>query len=284
MKSEYFKDKVIIITGASSGIGLASARLFSSLGARLVLAARRLDVLEAEASGMEAEVLCVKCDVSVEHDCKALTDAAVKRFGRIDILVNNAGVSMRAMFRDLDLKVIKTLMDVNFWGTVYCTKYALPYLLESKGSVVGVISIAGFAGLPGRTGYSSSKYAVRGFLDTLRIEHLYDGLHVMVFAPGFTASNVRNAALTADGSQQGSTPRDEGRMMTAEKCAGYLAKGLRRRSNQVVLTPIGKLTVMMHNLFPRFTDRMEFSYMAKEPGSPFHKKQSGYKNQSGGNR
>ena len=197
---------------------------------------------------------------------------AVEKFGRIDVLVNNAGLSMRALFRDLDLKVIKSLMDVNFWGTVFCTKYALPYLLESKGSVVGVLSIAGFAGLPGRTGYSSSKYAIRGFLDTLRIEHLYDGLHVMVFAPGFTASNVRNAALTADGSAQGSTPRDEGRMMTAEKCAEHLAKGLARRRSEVILTPVGKMTVLMHNLFPRWTDRMEFSYMAKEPNSPFKKK------------
>lgn len=272
MKSEYFKNKVIIITGASSGIGLASARLFASLGARLVLAARRLEVLQAEAEKMGGEVLCVKADVSVEDDCRALVEAAVERFGGIDILVNNAGLSMRALFKDLDLKVIKQLMDVNFWGTVYCTKYALPYLLKSQGSVVGVISIAGFAGLPGRTGYSSSKYAIRGFLDTLRIEHLYDNLHVMVFAPGFTASNVRNVALTADGSAQGETPRDESKMMSAEKCAEYLAKGLRRRSNQVVLTPIGKLTVMMHNLFPRFTDRMEFSYMAKEPNSPFKKK------------
>lgn len=271
MNKEYFKNKVIIITGASSGIGLASARLFASMGARLVLAARRIDVLEAEAAKMGGEVLCVKADVSVEEDCKALIQAAVDRFSGIDILVNNAGISMRAMFRDLDLSVIRRLMDVNFWGTVFCTKYALPYLLKSKGSVVGVISIAGFAGLPGRTGYSSSKYAIRGFLDTLRIEHLYDGLHVMVFAPGFTASNVRNVALTADGSAQGETPRDESKMMSAEQCALYLAKGLRKRKSQVVLTPIGKLTVLMHNLFPRFTDRMEFSYMAKEPNSPFHK-------------
>lgn len=270
--ASYFKGKVVVITGASSGIGLASARLFASYGARLVLAARRLDVLEAEAAKMGSEVLCVKADVSVEDDCRRLVEAAVERFGHIDILVNNAGLSMRALFKDLDLKVIKTLMDVNFWGTVYCTKYALPYLLQTKGSVVGVISIAGFAGLPGRTGYSSSKYAIRGFLDTLRIEHLYDGLHVMVFAPGFTASNVRNAALTADGSAQGSTPRDEGSMMTAEQCALHLAKGLKRRRSQVVLTPIGKATVLMHNLFPRWTDRMEFNYMAKEPNSPFKKK------------
>ena len=274
MKKDFFRGKVIVITGASSGIGLASARLFASFGARLSLAARSIDRLQAEAEKMSSasDILCVRTDVSVEADCRNLIERTVEKFGRIDILVNNAGVSMRAMFRDLDLSVIKTLMDVNFWGTVYCTKYALPYLLESKGSVVGVISIAGFAGLPGRTGYSSSKYAIRGFLDTLRIEHLYDGLHVMVFAPGFTASNVRNAALTADGSAQGKTPRDEGRMMTAEKCAEYLARGLAGKRSEMILTPIGKLTVLMHNILPRLTDRLEFSYMAKEPDSPFHRK------------
>ena len=276
MKRDYFKGKVMIITGASSGIGLASAKLFAALGAKLVLAARSQDKLEEIASGIShdsgSDVLCVKTDVSVEEDCRNLIDKAVARFGRIDVLVNNAGLSMRALFRDLDLQVIKTLMDVNFWGTVYCTKYALPYLLESKGSVVGVISIAGYAGLPARTGYASSKYAIRGFLDTLRIEHLYDGLHVMVFAPGFTASNVRNAALTAHGQQQGQTPRDEGKMMSAEKVALYMAKGIARRKSEMILTPIGKLTVFMHNILPRLTDRLEFSYMAKEPGSPFHKK------------
>ncbi len=274
MNGSYFKDKVIIITGASSGIGLASAKLFASFGAKLSLAARSMDKLTAQAAEMSDDmdrILCVRTDVSREDDCRTLVEKTVEKFGRIDILVNNAGISMRAMFRDTDLSVIRTLMDVNFWGTVYCTKFALPYLLESRGSVVGVISIAGFAGLPGRTGYSSSKYAIRGFLDTLRIEHLYDGLHVMIFAPGFTASNVRNAALTADGSSQGETPRDEGKMMTAEECAMHLAKGLRKRRSEVILTPIGKLTVFLHNILPRLTDRLEFSYMAKEPGSPFHK-------------
>ena len=273
MKGGYFKDKVMIITGASSGIGLASSRLFAGFGARLVLAARSMDRLETLAAELSSltEVLCVKTDVSVEEDCRHLIEKTVERFGRIDILVNNAGISMRAMFRDVNLSVIKTLMDVNFWGTVYCTKYALPELLKSKGSVVGVISIAGFSGLPGRTGYSSSKYAVRGFLDTLRIEHLYDGLHVMVFAPGFTASNVRNAALTADGSTQGKTPRDEGKMMTAEKVAEYLARGLARRKREMVLTPLGRLTVLVHKFLPWLTDKVEFSYMSKEPDSPFHK-------------
>ena len=157
---QYFQDKVVVITGASSGIGLACARHFGSLGAKVVMAARRKEKLQEEAPGVSpdpSKVLCVKCDVTVEEDCKALIDAAVEAYGRIDVLVNNAGLSMRAMFKDLDLKVIRSLMDVNFWGTVYCTKYALPFLLESKGSVVGVISIAdwllGFKicreGLPG---------------------------------------------------------------------------------------------------------------------------------------
>ena len=131
----------------------------------LSLAARSEDKLEEIVSrlGEKAEVIAVRTDVSLEEDCRNLIERTVERFGRIDILINNAGLSMRAMFKDCDLSVIKRLMDVNFWGTVFCTKYALPYLLESGGSVVGVISIAGFAGLPGRTGYSSSKYAVRGF-------------------------------------------------------------------------------------------------------------------------
>lgn len=265
------KDKVIIVTGASSGIGLASARKFGSLGARVVMAARSLDrLLELAPSVAPAgNVLCVKCDVTSEDDCRRLIDDAVGRFGGIDILVNNAGISMRAMFKDLDLKVIHSLMDVNFWGTVNCTKFALPYLLERKGQLVGVISIAGYSALPARTGYSASKYAVRGFLDTVRIEHLKDGLNVLVFAPGYTASNVRNAALTADGSAQGETPLDEGKLMSAEECAAHLARALERRRSRVTLTPLGKLTVLFHRIFPRLTDRLTYSFIARETGSPF---------------
>ena len=198
MNTTYFQNKVVIVTGASSGIGLASAKLFGSLGAKVVMAARSLEKLEAlapEVCRNAADVLCVKADVSVEEDCRAMVERTVERFGRIDILVNNAGLSMRAMFKDLDLKVIHSLMDVNFWGTVNCTKYALPYLLETKGSVVGVISIAGYSALPARTGYSSSKYAIRGFLDTIRIEHLKDGLNVLVFAPAMAPRKARPRSM-----------------------------------------------------------------------------------------
>ena len=236
------------------------------------LAAREVDELQELAPSVNADpdkVLCVKTDVTKEDDCRNLIECTVRKYGRIDILVNNAGISMRAMFKDLDLSVIRSLMDVNFWGTVQCTKFALPYLLQSKGQVVGVISIAGFSALPARTGYSASKYAIRGFLDTIRIEHLKDGLNVLVFAPGYTDSNVRKAALTADGSPQGETPLKEDKLMSAEKCAEYLAKGLEKRKSQMILTGLGKVTVLAHRLFPRLTDKLTYGFIAKEAGSPF---------------
>lgn len=274
MTNKFFENKVIIVTGASSGIGLATARLFASMNAKVVMAARSLDKLEAIKAEMPdpANVLCVKTDVAVEEDCKNLIQQTVERFGGIDILVNNAGISMRAMFIDLNLDVIRRLMDTNFWGTVYCTKYALPYILETKGSIVGVISTAGHIGLPGRTGYSASKFAIRGFLNTLRVEHRYDGLHVMVFAPGFTASNIRNVALLADGSPQGMTPRNENKMMTAEKVAKRMAYGLRHRKNEMILTPMGKMTKFFNFALPKFVEWVEYKMMAKEPESPMKKK------------
>ena len=266
-----FDGKTIIVTGASSGIGLASARLFSELGANLVMASRSIDKLNEIRQTLPhpQNTLCVRCDVSIEEECRAMIESAISRFGRIDVLINNAGISMRAMFRDLDLEVIRRLMDVNFWGTVYCTKYALEHLLRSRGQLVGIISIAGYSALPARTGYSASKYAVRGFLDTIRIEHLRDGLNVLVFAPGYTASNVRNAALLADGRPQLHTPLDEGKLMSAEQCALDLAKALYKRKSTSTLTFIGKLTVLAHNLFPRLTDRLTYLYISREKDSPF---------------
>ncbi len=270
----YFKDKVAIVTGASSGIGLATATLLAKYQAKVVLAARSEDKLNELSRQLSqySEVISVKTDVSNQEECRRLIEKTIQKFGRIDILINNAGISMRAMFKDLDLSVIHRLMDVNFWGTVYCTKYALPYLLESKGSVVGVISTAGYKGLPGRTGYSASKFAINGFLDTLRSEHLYDGLHVMIYAPGFTASNIRKTALMADGSIQGDTPREEGKMMTSERVGEIMLNHIRKRSRRATLTFTGKLLLVLTRLFPTITDHMEYWYMAREPDSPFKRR------------
>lgn len=265
------KNKVVVITGASSGIGRALAKEFAAKGARLSLGARRTELLDELKSELrESEILIHKTDVSQEDDCRLLIEETVKRFGQVDVLINNAGISMRALFEEVDLKVIRQLMDVNFYGTVYCSKYALPYLLQTKGSLVGVISIAGYVGLPGRTGYSASKFAIRGFLDTIRIENLKKGLHVLVAAPGFTASEVRKVALTNDGSQQGETPRNEDKMMSAEECALHIVKAVEKRKRELILTFVeGKLTVFLGKFFPSLLDKLTYNHMAKEPNSPF---------------
>lgn len=265
------KNKVVIITGASSGIGEACAIAFANKDAKVVVAARSIDKLNDLAEQIKrlgTEVLAVKCDVSIKEDCEDLVQQTISKFGRLDVLINNAGISMRAIFNDMDLDVLEKVMAINFYGTVYCTKYALPHILKAKGSVVGVSSIAGYLGLPARTGYSASKYAMQGFLDALRTENLKTGLHVMVACPGFTASNIRNTALSADGSAQGETPRDEGEMMTAEEVAKFIVKGIEKKKRTLVLTSEGKMAVFLNKLFPKFIEKQVYNKMAKEPDSP----------------
>jgi len=269
---KYFEDKVVVITGASSGIGKALAIEFAGMGARLVLAARNVEKLNETAEQVKqkgADAIAVKTDVSNEVDCKFLIQSAIDKFGAIDILINNAGISMRALFEDTDLIVIRRLMDINFWGVVYCSKYALPYLLEKKGSLVGISSIAGYKGLPGRTGYSSSKFAMQGFLETLRIENMRKGLHVLIASPGFTSSNIRNTALNEKGEMQGESPRDEGKMMSPEEVARHIVRAIQKRKHRLTLTTQGKLTVWLNKFFPRFLDKQVYKHMAKEPDSPF---------------
>ncbi|MEO8795098.1 MAG: SDR family oxidoreductase [Daejeonella sp.] len=262
------KNKTVIITGASSGIGKACAEEFAKRGANLVLGARQYVTLCEITQDLETryniKAVAVQCDVSQEKDCEHLIKQAILTFDRIDVLINNAGISMRALFKDLDLVVLRNLMDVNFWGAVYCTKYALPELLKNKGSVVGVSSIAGYRGLPGRTGYSASKFALNGFLEALRVENLKTGLHVMVASPGFTSSNIRNVALVKDGSAQGESSMDEGKMMSSEKVAEIIVQGVENRKRSLIITGQGKLTVLLNKFLPGFLDGLVYNHFTKE--------------------
>lgn len=270
----FLRDKVVVITGASSGIGEAMAREYAKMGAKVVMAARRREELERIAQEIEAQggkVAYTVCDVTKEEECKHLMEVAVESFGGIDIMICNAGLSMRALFDDCDLKVLHRLMDVNFWGTVNCTKYALPHLQRSHGSLVGISSVAGIHGLPGRTGYSASKYAMTGFLDTIRIENLRKGVHVMTACPGFTASNVRFSALTADGTAQGETPRNEAKMMPPEQVAHLVARGIKRRQRLCLMEWEGRMTHLVKKFFPGLVDRLFYMVMAREPDSPLTK-------------
>ena len=267
-----FQNKIIVITGASSGIGKALALGFLTQGAKVALCARNLDKLQEAFSDIDNNnLLLVAADVSQENDCKDFVQAVIEKWGGIDALINNAGISMRALFEEVELDVLRNLMDINFWGTVYMSKYALPSILKSKGIITGISSIAGYRGLPARTGYSSSKFAMQGFLESLRTEMLHTGVHVMWVSPGFTASNIRNTALSASGDAQKETPLTEDKLMSAEECAERIIKAMTQRKRTVVMTTQGKLAVWLNKWIPSFVDKQVYNLFLKEPHSPLRK-------------
>lgn len=272
---EQMTDKVVVITGASSGIGKALAFELAHKKARLSLAARNIEELEnikADIDSHGVDVMVHKTDVSKQQDCKELIERTMEHFGRIDVLINNAGISMRATLEDMDLDVFKKVMDVNLFGAVYCTKYALPHLLKSKGSVVGVSSIAGYVGLPARTAYSSSKYALQGFLDALRTENRKTGLHVLVACPGYTESNIRKSALNSKGQSQDESPLKEDKIMSAKDVAAEITRAIEQRKRTLTLTTEGKLAVFLSKFFPSFIEGKVFEKVTSEPGSPIRLK------------
>lgn len=270
-----FTGKVVIVTGASSGIGLAISREFAKAGSRVAMVARseeRLAELAEKINTNGGEAFPITADVTDELQCRLMVEKCIGRFGGLDILINNAGISMRADFIDTDISVLRRVMEVNFWGTVNCTKYALPHLIANKGALVGVSSVAGFHGLPGRTGYSASKFAMHGFLETIRIENFFSGLHVMIIAPGFTASNIRYNALTADGSVQGNSPRSEEKMMQPEYVARWILKGIRKKKRNKILTWDGRFIAFFQRIVPWIVDWAVFRFINSEPGSPLRDK------------
>lgn len=264
-------NKVVVITGGSSGIGRALAGVALARGARVAVCGRDVARLQAQFGAASPSLLCLRADVAVEADCQAFIDAVLAKWGAIDVLINNAGISMRALFEEADLKVIRELMDINFWGAVYVTKYALPAIRARNGVVVGVSSIAGYRGLPCRTGYSASKHALQGFLEALRTELLHTGTHVMWVCPGFIASNIRNVARGADGNAQGETPMDESKLMSADECATIILNGVAQRKRTIVMTGQGKLTVWMNKLFPALADKLVYKHFKNEPDSPLQR-------------
>jgi short-subunit dehydrogenase len=210
----------------------------------------------------------VRADVTSTENNDHMVREALRTYGRIDILINNAGISMRALFSEVDPRVIRQVMEINFFGAVYATKACLPEILKNRGSIVGISSIAGFRGLPARTGYSASKFALNGFLEALRTELLHSGVHVLTACPGFTASNIRNRALVKDGSQQGHSPRHEEKMMSAEECAAHIYKATVNRKRTLALTVQGRLVIWLNKWWPSLADKMVYNTMKKEADSP----------------
>lgn len=265
------KDKVVIITGGSSGIGKALAEMFGMNGSKILITGRNSSDLNEAVENLRKKGITItglQADVSREEDNRTMAAEAIRIYGRIDILINNAGITMRALFEEVELEVVKKVMDINFYGVLYATKYCLPEIIKSKGSVIGISSIAGYRGLPGRTGYSASKFALNGFLEVLRTEMLKKDVHVLTACPGFTTSNIRKRSMTKDGSLQGDSPRDENEMMTAAECAAHIYRATMKRKKIIILTAQGKLAVFLNKWFPVFMDKIIYKEMAKEPDSP----------------
>ncbi len=261
---DYFKDKVAVVTGGSEGIGKALVEQLLALGCKVATCGRNSDKLyQLQILHPDKPLHTLVADVSNENDCRQLIESTIKIYGGIDILINNAGLSMRGLFNDTAIDTFQRLMNVNFWGALYCTKYALPSIIGRRGDVIGVSSIAGYRGLPGRSGYSASKYALQGWLEALRTELLNTGVNVMWVCPGFTASNIRFAALDKDAKPHGDTSMDEGKMMSAEECAQHILKSVSNRQRTLVLTFQGKLTIWLNKLFPSLADRQVHKFFFK---------------------
>lgn len=253
----YFKNKVVAITGGTDGIGKALVDLLLLKGARVATCGRNHDKLyKLQAEYPSYPLHTVVADVSNENDCRHFIESSIEVFGNIHILINNAGISMRGLLSETSTDVLHKLMDVNFFGAVYCTKHALSSIIHNKGTIVGVSSIAGYRGLPGRSGYSASKFALQGWLEAIRTELSASGVHVMWVCPGFTTSNIRNVALNGDGQPQGESPLDEGSLMPAAVCAGSILRAVEKKQRTLVLTFTGKRTVLLNKLFPGLADKL----------------------------
>ncbi len=259
-----FKDKVIAITGGSEGIGKALVEELLIRGAKVATCGRNSTKLESLVlSCNTSSLFTAVADVSKEDDCKKFIELSIQKFGGIHILINNAGISMRALFKDTDLTTLKNVMDINFWGSVYCTKFAISSVIERKGSIVSVSSVAGFRGMPGRSGYSASKFALNGWMESLRTELLESGVNVLWVCPGFTTSNIRNVALNQLAQPQGESPMDESKMMSAEDCALHIIKAIEKRKRTLVLTFTGKQAVFMNKFFPSLSDKFVYKFFFK---------------------
>lgn len=265
-------NKTVIITGGSSGIGKACAFEYGRQGYNVFITGRnpmKLEEAVADLKIADIKAEGLACDVGNYEDNERMFESCLKVFGRVDGLINNAGISMRALLKDSDVEVVEQVMQINFYGTLYATKVCLDEIVKNDGFIVGISSIAGYRGLPGRTGYSASKFAMQGFLESLRTELFKTKVHVLIACPGYTESNIRNTALNSKGVGQGETPFDESKLMSAEKVAHLIRKSVEKKKKYLVLTRQGKMTVFMNKWFPGFLDKLVYNTIAKEKDSPF---------------
>jgi len=262
-----FSGKTILVTGASDGIGAELARQLAAPGVQLALAARNLEKLEKTKNHCEAKgakAIALRCDVSVEADCRALIERVVERFSGIDMLVNNAGVSGHAYFEDVqDFSWYEAMMRVNYFGSLWCTRHALPHIKARRGLLVAVCSLAGKHGIPGRTAYSPSKFAQAAFFEALRIELRGSGVDVTVVFPGVVATDIRIHGYGPDGKAAGASGLDEKDAMPVAECARLIAGAMASRKRELIMTVKGRLGQWLKLVAPALVDRIALAALKK---------------------
>ena len=259
MATKDLRNKVALITGAASGIGAAISKALGAKGAKLGLldideSALKVAAADRVAAGMDAIGIC--CDVAREAECKAAVNKIVAHYGAIDILVNNAGITQRSAFVETQIDVYRRVMDVNFFGSLHCTKHAIGSLIERRGSIVIIESVAGVAPLVGRTGYCASKHALHGLFTSLRAELIGSSVHIMIVCPGFVRTNLQRRALDGDGRITTHPQSIVGQQDTPERVAEAVCKGIQKKKHLVVLSPVGRLTYWMSRLAPNLYERL----------------------------
>lgn len=258
---ESFGEKVVIVTGASSGIGKTLSLQLAKEGAYLGLAARdaaRLEALAKECEQFGGRAISIPTDVSDESQCQKLVQQTHAHYRRIDMLINNAGMSVVGKVDELpDLHLFKQVMDVNFYGMVYCTFHALPHLKASCGRIVNVSSLGGLQAIPHNSSYVSSKFAMNGFSDSLRMELANDSVSVTLICPYWVVTEFHERYLDKNGKPKGKAGRAiyTKDMMTAERCAEIIVEAARRRKRQVIMWP-GVLGMWMKLLAPGWMDKL----------------------------
>jgi short-subunit dehydrogenase len=260
-----YKDKVVAITGGTDGIGRALVDYFLSHEAKVSTCSRTHDKLYnlvTEYAGKPLHTLVT--DVSKEQDCIRFINSTIDTFGDIDILINNAGISMRSLVEDADTEILEKVMGVNFFGSIYCTKAAIASVKNTKGIIVGVSSIAGYRGLPGRSAYSASKHALNGWLEALKIELKHYGVHVMWVAPGFVKSNIRSSALNKEGEKTNNSTLEEDKLMTPEQCAIIIGNAILKRKRSVTMTFMGKMIIFLNRFLPKMADKRVEKFYFKD--------------------
>lgn len=266
--------KTAIITGGSDGIGRELCLEYGRQGYAISFTGRSKDKLNQTSELLKKEGInhqSYQLDAAKDQDNEQLVKETLDIYGNIDVIICNAGISMRVLFKDLSMESFDKVVKVNFLGAVSLIHHALPHLVKSQGSIIGISSINGRRATPARTAYAASKYALEGFLESLRMELKGDNVNVLAVCPGFTQTNMRGSSIMPDGNEQGETKLDESKMMSAQTVAKKVFRAMRRNRRDLILTTQGKFAVWGNKFFPRLMDKIVFKVMSKKPDSPFYK-------------